>query len=274
MIGLYLKKLQEIIINVIKLAPILIMLVLAFEFDYYGPNLIIKKNSKIKILLDFLLLILLICALKSISSPFYRAWYCWLISVGTITYADALIKSLNINNPITTCLHKIVQSLSSILFLPIDIRNVLLKKLYNVEIKEKELPYLNLLLIVGFSLQWHIAVGVFRLNIEDYFNKYFFGFSIGTFITYFAIDAVIKVIGCNDKQSKRYSFIIKKTFLIVLMIELIVIAFVANIDFNIISKSVIIRFYKLDKSALKELFDSITLCTLVLQLLEYRNTQK
>lgn len=80
--------------------------------------------------------------------------------------------------------------------------------------------------------------------------------------------------GSNDKNVERYRFAAKKSFLIVLMIELIVIAFMANIDYYIISKWEIIRIFKLNKPALKELFDSITLCTLVLQLLEYRNTQE
>lgn len=55
------------------------------------------------------------------------------------------------------------------------------------------------------------------------------------------------------------------------MIELIVIAFMVNIDYYIISKWKNIRIFKLNKPEFKELFDSITLCTLVLQLLEYRN---
>lgn len=273
MIGLNLKNWQEVIINVIKLAPLLIMLLLLFELDYCGPNLIIKKNSKIKLLIDFLLLILLICTLKVINSSFYRVWYYWLIAAGTTIFADALLKSLNINNPIIVCLHKIIYMISLIIFFPFEIRNKLLKKIYNIDIKEEELHYLNMSLISIFFSQSIISVSIFCFDIEGYLNKYFFGFAIGTFISYFAIDIVIMLIGSNDKSTKKYRFMIKKTFLIVLMIELIIIAFMANIDYGIVSKLEIVRVFRLGKSALKELFDSITLCTLVLQLLEYRNTQ-
>ena len=274
-IGLNMKGLQETLIDyMIMLAPLLIIWLVIFEFDYYGPNFIIKKNNRIKLLIDFLLLILLIFISNSVNSQFYKIWYYLSIATVAIVFIGTLQELFSVGNPILTWLYKIGFKLLSIIYFPFEIRNKLLKKLYNVDIKYEELPYLNMSLILIFLLQCVMAVLIFCLDVENYFNKYFFGFAIGTFISYFSIDVVIMLMGRNDKITRKYHFIIKKTFLIVLMVELIVIAFMANIDYNILSKLEIIRIYKLDKSALKELFDSITLCTLVLQLLEYRNTHQ
>ena len=274
-IGLNMKGLQETLIDyMIMLAPLLIIWLVIFEFDYYGPNFIIKKNNRIKLLIDFLLLILLIFISNSVNSQFYKIWYYLSIAAVTVVFIGTLQELFNVSNPILTWLYKMGFKLLSIICFPFEIRNKLLKKLYKVDIKEEELPYLNMSLILIFFLQSIISLSIFCFDIEGYLNKYFLGFAIGTFISYFAIDIVIMLMGSNDKSTKKYHFMIKKTFLIVLMIELIIIAFMANIDYGIVSKLEIVRVFRLDKSALKELFDSITLCTLVLQLLEYRNTQQ
>lgn len=254
------------------MVPPLLIILSIMEIDYSFTNLIIKKKSLILKLFFDILLFLLSCY------SFFRSdlIFIKIIYFGSIIWA--LIMFMETLDRLSGKMYKSINTVKSFLMkafrifcFPLEIKNIMLYKLYNVKIEQESMPYLNLILIAMLMCQNIVFTFIALTNIEIYCNKYFFAFTTGTFVAHFIIHVIEVIIGDNRMESKKYIFAIRKSFLILLMIELIIIALITNIDFRIVSKLSFIKVYGLNEIALRELFDSTTLCTLILQLLEYRN---
>lgn len=131
---------------------VLIVPVLIFVFDKFN-----EKNKVLKLFLHILLLISLVYAFRYYRSFLVKELYGTFIIITLIMFIDTLRDIFNIKNTFISWFYKILVKLSSILLLPLTIKNALLYKLYNIDINREELPYVNIYLIQVFALQWLIT---------------------------------------------------------------------------------------------------------------------